>query len=80
MALPGETVDQPLTLHSSLAEVAADPEVLGRLLALFAGEVPATAGDGGAMAAMMASIPIGRLPTFTAGRITSEQLQQLLDG
>ena len=80
VAFPGETVDQPLTLHSSLAEVAADPEVLGRLLALFAGDVPATAGDGGAMAAMMASIPIGRLPTFTAGRITSEQLQQLLDG
>ena len=81
VTLPGETVDQPLTLQSSLAEIAADPEVLQRFLTLVSGAMPGMGGagaDNGAMAAMMASIPIGRIPAFLAGGITREQLQQIL--
>ena len=81
VTLPGETVDQALTLQSSLAEIAADPEALERFLTLISGAMPGMSGagaDNGAMAAMMASIPIGRIPAFLAGRITREQLQQIL--
>ena len=40
VTLTGDTVEVPLTLQSSLAEVAADPEVLRRLLRSSPGRCP----------------------------------------
>ncbi len=79
VSMPGETVDLPLTLQSTLAEVAADPAALQRLSALFGGGIPAL-GDDAAVAAMMGSIPVARLVSFTGGAITREQLERALTG
>ncbi|HEX5142323.1 MAG TPA: glycoside hydrolase family 3 C-terminal domain-containing protein [Mycobacterium sp.] len=84
VSVPGENAEVPLTLNSSLAEVAGHPEVLRRLLALAAEAMPQMAGAAGAgnpaMLAMMADIPIGRLTMFSGGKIGRAQLQQVLDG
>jgi beta-glucosidase len=82
VTLTGDPVRVPLTLESTLAEVAAHPDVMQRLLALLS--VGATlpvvkpAADGPTMAAMMSSIPVGRLPGFTGGKVTRKQLERVL--
>jgi beta-glucosidase len=83
VSVEGRAVELPLTLQSSIADVAADPEALQRLLALVGGAMPDLVGaestDSG-IAAMMASIPIGRLTMFAGGKITAEQLQRVIGG
>jgi beta-glucosidase len=78
--LPGDPVDLPLTLQSTLREVAERPEALQRLLALVAEVMPPIAGAGADAAALMADIPVGRLAAFAGGRVSAEQLQRVLDG
>jgi beta-glucosidase len=76
--IPGDQVAAPLSLQSTLREVAAHPEVLRRLGEVMGSVLPADA-DGGGAAAMMADIPLDRLPGFTRGSVTLEQLAALLE-
>ena len=84
VALSGVLRPVPLTLDSTLAEVAEQPEVLHRLLDVLTGAVPEWAGAAseqpGNIAAMMAGLPVGRLTAFVGGRLTRAQLQEALDG
>ena len=79
VTLSGDTVRVPLTLQSTVAEVAANPDVMQRLLALLSVGATLPTANGPTMAAMMSSIPVGRLPGFTGGRVTREQLERVLE-
>lgn len=79
VTVPGEVVDAPLTLQSTLAEVAADPAALQRLLALLGADATALGADP-AIAAMMANVPVGRLVSLLGGALTREQLEGALGG
>ena len=78
----GDAPRIPLTLESTLAEVLADP-VAGPLVAEgFSGVLP-LGGDGHDtlgvdMFELISSVPIGRMVSFTVGRVTREQLEQVL--
>ncbi|MBD0023853.1 beta-glucosidase [Gordonia pseudamarae] len=87
----GDAVRLPLTLESTIAEVTADPaaaEAVKPLTdALFGGTREDAQGDqdtsGGSLgtdvAAMMASVPLGRLVDFSGGRLPREYLQSILE-
>lgn len=80
----GDSVQLPLTMNSSVAEVMAHP-VVGPMVAAQVAQMQAMTEDVGdtavmndeAMAAMMQSFPIGRVGMFGMG-ITKEQVEQLL--
>lgn len=87
----GDVLDIPLTLDSTLAEVAAHP-VAGPLLAeKFASVFPApgAGADGGGSGGddalgvslfdLISSAPVGRMVSFSGGSVTREMLQRLLD-
>lgn len=81
--IAGDDIRVPLTLESSIGEALADPvaaEGLQSIVgAMFGG------GDGGGsafgvdVAAMMESVPLGRLVGFSGGLLSREMLQQILD-
>ena len=68
VTISGDTVRVPLTLQSTLAEVAANPEVMQRMLALLSVGATLPTANGPTMAAMMSSIPVGRLPGLHRGQ------------
>jgi beta-glucosidase len=81
--LEGEEVRVPLTLNSTLGEAMASP-VVAQALGDATGAL--TGGDEGGgealgvdLAVMMGSIPLDRLVGFSAGQVSTGQLQQLLD-
>ncbi|MGH3164358.1 MAG: fibronectin type III-like domain-contianing protein, partial [Trebonia sp.] len=79
----GDALAIPLTLDSTLAEVAAHP-VAGPLVAeKFAALVPSAGhGDealGVSLFDLISATPFGRMVSFTGGLVTREMLQQLLD-
>ncbi len=79
LLIAGDEVVLPLTMQSTLAEVAAHPEVMQRLVALLGMALPAGQDTSG-LGAMMASIPLDRLPTFTGGAVSRAQLERVLEG
>lgn len=79
----GDVVSRPLSLESSFAEVMAHPiagPIIGQQLAsALPGGGAAPEDTGGIdLAAMVASVPIGRIAGFSGGQVTKEQLEQLI--
>jgi beta-glucosidase len=79
----GDALAVPLTLDSTLAEVAAHP-VAGPLLAeRFPAVFPAPGGDdatlGVSLFDLISASPVGRMVSFSRGAVTREMLQRLLD-
>jgi beta-glucosidase len=79
----GDALVVPLTLDSTLAEVAAHP-VAGPLLAeRFPAVFPAPGGDdatlGVSLFDLISASPVGRMVSFSRGTVTREMLRQLLD-
>ncbi|GAA1780152.1 glycoside hydrolase family 3 C-terminal domain-containing protein [Agromyces lapidis] len=79
----GDTVRLPLSLESSIAEVAADPiagPIVMQAMASFAGGMADTdIFDAEGLEKMMASFPVGKLVGFPGVPATPEQIQQLID-
>ncbi|HIW91549.1 MAG TPA: glycoside hydrolase family 3 C-terminal domain-containing protein [Candidatus Corynebacterium avicola] len=81
--LEGETVRVPLTMNSTLVEALESPVVaegLGDVLgALTGGSDGESSGFGVDPMAIMGSVPLDRFIGFTAGAVSTEQVQELLD-
>ncbi|MFB9307816.1 beta-glucosidase [Agromyces hippuratus] len=79
----GEQVRIPLSLESSIAELAADPiagPIVMQAMGSFAsGMADTDIFDEGGLDKMMASFPIGKLAGFPGVPVTPEQIQQLID-
>ncbi|MEF3402791.1 glycoside hydrolase family 3 C-terminal domain-containing protein [Agromyces sp. CCNWLW203] len=79
----GEQVRLPLSLESSIAELAADPvagPIVMQAMGSFAsGMADTDIFDEGGLEKMMASFPIGKLAGFPGVPVTPEQIQQLID-
>ena len=79
----GEAVRLPLSLESSIAELAADPiagPIVMQAMGSFAsGMADTDVFDEGGLDKMMASFPIGKLAGFPGVPVTPEQIQQLID-
>ncbi|MFC9558867.1 glycoside hydrolase family 3 C-terminal domain-containing protein [Agromyces sp. NPDC056965] len=79
----GEAVRLPLSLESSIAELAADPiagPIVMQAMGSFAsGMADTDIFDEGGLDKMMASFPIGKLAGFPGVPVTPEQIQQLID-
>ncbi len=75
VALEGDLVVLPISLNSTIGELADHP-VAGAMARQIL-EVLDQAGDGAAE--MMASVPIGRVATFPGMPITLEQVRELID-
>ncbi|WP_022889558.1 glycoside hydrolase family 3 C-terminal domain-containing protein [Agromyces italicus] len=79
----GDTVRLPLSLGSSIAEVAADPIagpiVMQAMGSFAAGMADTDIFDADGLEKMMASFPIGKLAGFPGVPVTPDQIQQLLD-
>ncbi|MFB6611465.1 glycoside hydrolase family 3 C-terminal domain-containing protein [Agromyces sp. NPDC056379] len=79
----GEKVRLPLSLESSIAELAADPiagPIVMQAMGSFAsGMADTDVFDEGGLDKMMASFPIGKLAGFPGVPVTPEQIQQLID-
>ncbi|KRC61784.1 beta-glucosidase [Agromyces sp. Root81] len=79
----GEKVRLPLSLESSIAELAADPiagPIVMQAMGSFAsGMADTDIFDEGGLEKMMASFPIGKLAGFPGVPVTPEQIQQLID-
>lgn len=79
----GDAVRLPLSLESSIAEVAADPiagPIVMQAMASFAGGMADTdIFDAAGLEKMMASFPIGKLVGFPGVPATPDQIQQLID-
>lgn len=79
----GEKLRIPLSLESSIAELAADPiagPIVMQAMGSFAsGMADTDIFDEGGLDKMMASFPIGKLAGFPGVPVTPEQIQQLID-
>ncbi|KQZ11204.1 beta-glucosidase [Agromyces sp. Root1464] len=79
----GEQVRIPLSLESSIAELAADPiagPIVMQAMGSFAsGMADTDIFDEGGLDKMMASFPVGKLAGFPGVPVTPEQIQQLID-
>ncbi|MGC4932806.1 glycoside hydrolase family 3 C-terminal domain-containing protein [Gordonia sp. DT30] len=72
----------PLTEDSSIAEVLADPvaaEGMAPIIAGLTGGSDSGPDSGIDIAAMMGSVPVGRIVDFSAGALSRESLQGILD-
>lgn len=78
--ITGDAVRVPLTLNSYFSELLSDPAAVAVVAEAFAASFGdmAESGDGIDMTALMGSMPIGRLVSFSAGAVTREQLLQLI--
>ncbi|MGU3503232.1 glycoside hydrolase family 3 C-terminal domain-containing protein [Mycobacterium sp. C31M] len=77
VAIDGDAVTTPFTAESTLGELLADPVAAPLLADVMTG--PADAALGTDMLRMLSSIPVGRMPSFSAGAISRQQLTDLLD-
>lgn len=83
VALAGDEPTQPFTRDSTLAELLADPAAAQTILAILGSASPFGTTDsafGSNLLRMLESVPIGRMAAFSAGKITREQLDDLLAG
>ncbi|WP_396916407.1 glycoside hydrolase family 3 C-terminal domain-containing protein [Mycolicibacterium sp.] len=79
--LEGDEPVQPFTAESTLGEILTDPVAAPLAVAALSEAVPGGTGEsalGTDLLKMIASIPLGRLAGFSAGRITRAQLDALL--
>ncbi|WP_073907917.1 glycoside hydrolase family 3 C-terminal domain-containing protein [Mycolicibacterium sp.] len=79
--LEGDEPVQPFTAESTLGEILTDPVAAPLAVAALSEAVPGGTGEsalGTDLLKMIASIPLGRLAGFSAGRITRAQLNALL--
>lgn len=85
IGVTGDTVTTPFTLDSTLGELLADP-VAAPILAAAMSELGQSegqsegqgAGLGTDMIRMLASIPIGRITSFSGGSVSHQQVAQLI--
>ncbi|TXI61253.1 MAG: beta-glucosidase [Mycolicibacterium mageritense] len=79
--LEGDEPVQPFTAESTLGEILTDPVAAPLAVAALSEAVPGGTGEsalGTDLLKIIASIPLGRLAGFSAGRITRAQLDALL--
>lgn len=85
IVVDGDPLTLPLTLESSLAEVLANPAAAQGMTPIADAMTSGMTGGGDSsalgvdLAAMLASVPIGRLVEFSGGQLPREVLQQILD-
>lgn len=85
IGVTGDTVTTPFTLDSTLGELLADP-VAAPILAAAMSELGQSQGEsegesaglGTDMIRMLASIPIGRITSFSGGSVSHQQVAQLI--
>lgn len=77
VAVDGDAVTVPFTAESTLGELLADPVAAPLLADVMTG--PTDAALGTDMLRILSSIPVGRMPSFSAGAISRQQLTDLLD-
>lgn len=83
VALDGDEPTRPFTRESTLGELLADPVASQTILAVLGSVSPFGAADsalGSDLLRMLGSVPIGRMVGFSAGKVTREQLDELLAG
>jgi beta-glucosidase len=81
VSVPGDEPMQPFTRDSTLGELLADPVAAQTIAAVLSSASPFETGDsalGTDLLRMLGSVPIGRMVAFSAGRVTGEQLDELL--
>ncbi|CQD24931.1 beta-glucosidase [Mycolicibacterium conceptionense] len=81
VSVPGDEPMQPFTRDSTLGELLADPVAAQTIAAVLSSASPFEKGDsalGTDLLRMLGSVPIGRMVAFSAGRVTGEQLDELL--
>lgn len=83
VTLAGDVPKQPFTRDSTLGELIADPVAAKTILTVLGSASPFGTADstlGSDLMRMLESVPIGRLAAFSAGKVTREQLDELLAG
>ncbi|MFV8052771.1 glycoside hydrolase family 3 C-terminal domain-containing protein [Mycobacterium sp. 48b] len=83
VTLAGDVPTQPFTRDSTLGELIADPVASQTILAVLGSASPFGTTDsalGSNLLRMLESVPIGRMAAFSAGKVTREQLDELLAG
>ncbi|MBP2453121.1 glycoside hydrolase family 3 C-terminal domain-containing protein [Mycolicibacterium lutetiense] len=81
VTLDGDEPTRPFTRESTLGELLADPVAAQTLLTVLGSASPFGATDsalGSNLLRMLESVPIGRVVGFSAGKVTREQLDELL--
>ncbi|MEV0669617.1 glycoside hydrolase family 3 C-terminal domain-containing protein [Mycobacterium sp. NPDC050441] len=81
--LDGDEPTRPFTRDSTLGELLADPVAAKTILTVLGNASPFGAADsalGNNLLRMLESVPIGRMVGFSAGKVTREQLDELLAG
>ncbi|OMC03888.1 glycosyl hydrolase [Mycobacterium sp. NS-7484] len=81
VTLDGDRPSRPFTRESTLGEILADPVAAQTILTALGNASPVGAVDsalGSNLLRMLESVPIGRMIAFSAGKVTREQLDQLL--
>ncbi|OFB37361.1 glycosyl hydrolase [Mycolicibacterium sp. (ex Dasyatis americana)] len=77
----GDEPTQPFTRDSTLGELMADPVASQTILTVLSSASPFGTADsalGTNLLRMLESVPIGRMTAFAAGKVTREQLDELL--
>ncbi|WP_166904176.1 glycoside hydrolase family 3 C-terminal domain-containing protein [Mycobacterium sp. DL440] len=83
VTLAGDELRQPFTRDSTLGELLADPVAAQTIANVLSNASPFGTADsalGSDLLRMLGSVPIGRMAAFSAGRVTREQLDELLAG
>lgn len=83
VTVSGDEPRAALTLESTFAEVLSDPHAgpaVISALSKMGGDVESTLDSGADLVKIMGDIPIGRIITFTGGRVSADQIRALLEG
>ena len=83
VTVAGDEPTRPFTRESTLGELLADPTAAQTILTVLGSASPfgvADSGLGSDLLRMLESVPIGRMVGFSAGKVTREQLDELLAG
>ncbi|MEW2480813.1 glycoside hydrolase family 3 C-terminal domain-containing protein [Mycobacterium sp. NPDC049093] len=83
VTVAGDEPTRPFTRESTLGELLADPSAAQTILTVLGSASPFGAADsalGSDLLRMLESVPIGRMVGFSAGKVTHEQLDELLAG
>ncbi|MGV0737708.1 beta-glucosidase [Mycobacterium syngnathidarum] len=81
VTVTGDEPTRPFTRDSTLGELLADPVAAQTIADILSSASPFDTGDsvlGTNLLRMLESVPIGRMVAFSAGKVTGEQLDQLL--
>ncbi|MGW0158211.1 glycoside hydrolase family 3 C-terminal domain-containing protein [Mycobacterium sp. NPDC003323] len=79
VTIDGDERTTPFTVDSTLGELLADPVAAPMLAEAMADASPGSAGLGTDMMRMLASIPVGRITSFSGGVVSLEQVAELLE-